>query len=255
MNQKLIQLAERISQPDTSIDLEEKGFDIERVIEILTRSFRGEVDRIRLHKDNGSHKWICLGDFHNQPIAIAVGKYSSRDHYRSECRLLHGLQRAVPQFFPWVIGYHVIDPYKEELVRERAPQVTMCVMFMEALDHMDNAFDFKEKRRRNKTLKHDLQFLAGQEGYAAGFVLGKTGLVLTDPNLANTLFLKRSFRELTIRFVDAERVKYVGDQGTSLRKLIREYMNEDCLRTAIINNRTIFTNGLEQGLEDSGLRI
>jgi len=250
MDQRLIHLAGRISQPDISIDLEDEGFDIGRVIDVLTKSFRGEVERVRLHKATGRHKWICLGDFHNQPIVLAVGRYVSRDHYRREGRLLHGLQRAVPQFFPWVIG-----PYREELVRERHPRVTISVMLMEALDHMDTAFDFKEKRSENRTLDHDLQFLAGQEGYATGFILGKTGLVLTDPNPGNTLFLKRPPHEMTIKFVDAERIKYVGDQKVSLRRLIREYMNEDCLRTAIINNRAIFTNGLEQGLEDSGLRI
>ena len=251
MKKRLKLLAEKILPIDRNWDWEERGFDGDFMTQTLQNTFRGELDHIRLYDNKGENKWIFLGDYHNQPVIIGVGRYSSPDHFRRECRLLNALNRTVPRYFPSTSRYFMIDPSEHVPIYGRFSKPVISVCFVEGLVHMDTVYTFREKIKGLPEYKSMLEALAEQEGYAAGFVLGKTELVLTDPHSLNTLVYPVSSQEFIIKFIDAERIKYCGDLGTSIKILIDEYTRVSHLRIEVIHNKDLFMRGLEQGLQDS----
>ncbi len=250
MKKRLRVLAEHFPLCDTVCDWEERGLNPSRIPSVLEEAFRGELDHIRLYNNNGKYKWVFLGDYHAQPWVIYVGRYSSPKHYRNEHSLLRALHTAVPQFFPSTSLHWKMDS-PHDIDTQGIDSPILSVSLVESLIHMETAWDFRERRRDHPSYPLYLEILARQEGYAAGFVLGKTKLVLTDPHPLNTLVYPVSDEELIIKFVDAERLLYCGDFSLSIQRLREEYNDVQHVRTEVIKNEDLFLQGLEQGLQDS----
>ncbi|MFH1592035.1 MAG: hypothetical protein ABIB47_01575 [Candidatus Woesearchaeota archaeon] len=251
MKKRLRKLSRAISCPNRTFDWEEEGYGSASIIQALNHRFEGELDNVRLYRDNGKNKWIFLGDFHHQPLILGVGRYSSQEHYQREYSLLKALNRAVPQFFPCVLGHYIINPFKIGGFEGEPKKGVISVSFVECLTHMDTALEFRVKREGKQNYEDALRTLAKHEGYAAGFVLGRTELVMTDPHPTNTLVRRVSSKELIIKFIDAERAMSYRSLKESLQILVEEYTRESRVRVAVIRHKDLFVEGVEQGLEDS----
>lgn len=265
--------------------IEELGLDKNSVADMLSY-YCPYLNNTQYH-DEGDNKVVLSTEVKNKKFAMAFGKFINPDEYSFEATQTEYFGKAVPEYFPGFINYLEIIPDKgivtdqlsQLVLDEDGPRVSFIMMdFLEGFQNADVFLDSYTSAHERVRLE---QRMAGLQGYATGFVLGRTGMYTGDPNSGNILLARKPrtvFQEdimiteqegipqsvsegkLKVSFVDTPHFMKVDEKevleimsGRGCGEIERTYTDEAFNRRELNNedNLSSWRLNLVKGLEDA----